>query len=208
MMEDETRQLLIGLFRELKKYLNDVKMDISAVTAGQEELKNNIENSISAVKDEISAVKNDIENSIGAVRGNISALETKINADQEELRQEISDFQERIRAGQADFEERLTCTVDTQLKNVSSMVEQQTRKRPFGRPRCRWEDGIRMDLREIGLGGDWIRLAQDGPVTGCCECGDEPSGSCATELVRLKTASKERLNHALLTKSSGRFRMQ
>jgi hypothetical protein len=26
----------------------------------------------------------------------------------------------------------------------------------------RWEDGIRMDLREIGLGGvDWIRLAQD-----------------------------------------------
>jgi hypothetical protein len=34
-------------------------------------------------------------------------------------------------------------------------------KRPLGRPRCRWEDGIRMDLREIGLGGvDWIRLAQ------------------------------------------------
>jgi hypothetical protein len=24
-------------------------------------------------------------------------------------------------------------------------------KRPFGRPRCRWEDGIRMDLEEIGL---------------------------------------------------------
>jgi hypothetical protein len=35
-------------------------------------------------------------------------------------------------------------------------------KRPFGRPRRRWEDGVRMDLREIGLGGvDWIRLAQD-----------------------------------------------
>jgi hypothetical protein len=29
-------------------------------------------------------------------------------------------------------------------------------KRPPGRPRCRWEDGIRMDLREIGLGGVWI----------------------------------------------------
>jgi hypothetical protein len=25
-------------------------------------------------------------------------------------------------------------------------------KRPLGRPRRRWEDGIRMDLREIGLG--------------------------------------------------------
>jgi hypothetical protein len=35
-------------------------------------------------------------------------------------------------------------------------------KRPRGRPRHGWEDGIRMDLREIGLGGvDWIRLAQD-----------------------------------------------
>jgi hypothetical protein len=35
-------------------------------------------------------------------------------------------------------------------------------KRPLGRPRRRWEDGVRMDLREIGLGHmDWIRLAQD-----------------------------------------------
>jgi hypothetical protein len=35
-------------------------------------------------------------------------------------------------------------------------------KRPLVRPRRRWEDGIRMDLREIGLGDvDWIRLAQD-----------------------------------------------
>jgi hypothetical protein len=35
-------------------------------------------------------------------------------------------------------------------------------KRPLGRPRGRWEDGFRMDLREIGLWGvDWIRLAQD-----------------------------------------------
>jgi hypothetical protein len=35
-------------------------------------------------------------------------------------------------------------------------------KRPLGRPRRRWENGVRMDLREIGLGCvDWIRLAQD-----------------------------------------------
>jgi hypothetical protein len=33
---------------------------------------------------------------------------------------------------------------------------------PLGRPRRRWEDGVRMDLRETGLGSvDWIRLAQD-----------------------------------------------
>jgi hypothetical protein len=35
-------------------------------------------------------------------------------------------------------------------------------KRPLGIPRRGWEDGIRMDLRETGLGSvDWIRLAQD-----------------------------------------------
>jgi hypothetical protein len=33
-------------------------------------------------------------------------------------------------------------------------------KRPLGR-RHRWEDGIKMDLREIGWGGvEWIHLAQ------------------------------------------------
>jgi hypothetical protein len=35
-------------------------------------------------------------------------------------------------------------------------------RRPLGRPKRRWEDGVRMDLRKIGLGGvDWIRLSQD-----------------------------------------------
>jgi hypothetical protein len=35
-------------------------------------------------------------------------------------------------------------------------------KRPLGRSRRRWKDGIRIDVRETGLGGvDWIRLAQD-----------------------------------------------
>jgi len=34
-------------------------------------------------------------------------------------------------------------------------------KRPLGRPRRRWEDNIKMDLREAGGGGDWMELAQD-----------------------------------------------
>jgi hypothetical protein len=33
-------------------------------------------------------------------------------------------------------------------------------RRRLGRPRCGWEDGVRMDLREIGLGCvDFIRLS-------------------------------------------------
>jgi len=36
-------------------------------------------------------------------------------------------------------------------------------KRPFGRPRHRWEDNINTDLQEVGCGGmDWIELDQDG----------------------------------------------
>ena len=35
-------------------------------------------------------------------------------------------------------------------------------KRPLGRPRCRWEDNIKMDLQKVGRGfGDWMELAQD-----------------------------------------------
>ena len=34
-------------------------------------------------------------------------------------------------------------------------------KRSLERPRRRWEDNIKMDLREVGGGGDWMELAQD-----------------------------------------------
>jgi hypothetical protein len=43
------------------------------------------------------------------------------------------------------------------LQNFGLMSEG---KRPLGRPRHRWEDNIKMDLRETGLEGvDWIHLA-------------------------------------------------
>jgi hypothetical protein len=33
---------------------------------------------------------------------------------------------------------------------------------PLGRPWCRWEDNIKMDLKEVGCEViDWIKLAQD-----------------------------------------------
>jgi hypothetical protein len=35
-------------------------------------------------------------------------------------------------------------------------------KRPLERPRCRWDDNIRMDLGETGIdGAKWIQVAQD-----------------------------------------------
>jgi hypothetical protein len=51
-------------------------------------------------------------------------------------------------------------------------------RRPLARPRRRWEDNIKMDLREIGFwvcGLDSVGSGQ-GQVADSCEHGNEPSG--------------------------------
>ena len=52
-------------------------------------------------------------------------------------------------------------------------------KRPLGRPRHRWEDSIKMDLREVGCDpGEWIDLAEDrDQFASLCKGGNEPPGS-------------------------------
>ena len=39
-------------------------------------------------------------------------------------------------------------------------------KRPLGRPRCRWEDNIKIDLQEVGCGewtgSGWLRIGTSG----------------------------------------------
>jgi hypothetical protein len=42
------------------------------------------------------------------------------------------------------------------------LVRKPEGKRQLGRPRCRWEDNIKMDLQKVGCEFmDWIELAQD-----------------------------------------------
>jgi hypothetical protein len=41
------------------------------------------------------------------------------------------------------------------------LVGRPEERRPLGRPKSIWEDNIKMDLQEVGLGMDWIELAQD-----------------------------------------------
>jgi hypothetical protein len=55
------------------------------------------------------------------------------------------------------------CSTNGEKRNAYRiLVGKPSGKRPLGRPRYRWKDNIRMDLREIGWGGmDWIDLAQD-----------------------------------------------
>jgi hypothetical protein len=50
-------------------------------------------------------------------------------------------------------------------------------KRSLGRPRCRWMDNIKLDLREVGIDeANWIQLALNMIQWRFFEHGDEPSG--------------------------------
>jgi hypothetical protein len=52
-----------------------------------------------------------------------------------------------------------SCSTNGKKRNVYRLL---VGKRSLGRPRLRWVDNIRMDLREVGWGDvDWIGLAQD-----------------------------------------------
>ncbi|KAJ4450588.1 hypothetical protein ANN_02013 [Periplaneta americana] len=85
------------------------------------------------------------------------------------------------------------------------LVGRQEGKRPLGRPRRRWEDNIKMDLREVGCDGrDWINLTQDRDF---CEGGNEPPASLKARCARkagleirqeLKTCIVHNNNIALL----------
>jgi hypothetical protein len=55
------------------------------------------------------------------------------------------------------------CSTNGEKRNTYRLlVGKPERKRPLGRPRCRWVDNIRIDLGEVGWSGvDWIGLAKD-----------------------------------------------
>jgi hypothetical protein len=55
------------------------------------------------------------------------------------------------------------CSTNGETRNeYRILVDKPEGRRPLGRPKRRWVDNIKRDLREIGLDGmDWIDLAQD-----------------------------------------------
>ena len=54
--------------------------------------------------------------------------------------------------------------------------------KPYGRPRRRWENNIKIDLREVGLWhGLDLSVSDQEQMAGCCESGNEPSGSIKWE---------------------------
>jgi hypothetical protein len=57
--------------------------------------------------------------------------------------------------------EHMACRGEGELFTYRVLVGLPKRKRPLGRPRHRWENNIKMDLKERGINGaNWIWLAQ------------------------------------------------
>jgi hypothetical protein len=72
----------------------------------------------------------------------------------------------------------VACTGDT--RNVHKfVVGTSAGRRIFERPNRRWENIIKIDLRETGREGvDWVHVQSgQGPLAGSCEHGNAKSGS-------------------------------
>jgi hypothetical protein len=72
-----------------------------------------------------------------------------------------------------------TCSTNEEKRNTYMiLVGKPEVKKPLGRPRRRWMDNMKMDLREGGWDVlDWIDMAEDRDQwKALCEHGTEPSG--------------------------------
>jgi hypothetical protein len=57
-------------------------------------------------------------------------------------------------------------------------VEKPGARKALGKPRHIWKGDIKIDLREVVWGMDWIDPgSEQGQVVGCCKCGNESPGS-------------------------------
>jgi hypothetical protein len=68
------------------------------------------------------------------------------------------------------------CSTHGELRNSYKILVGKPEGKPFGKPGCRSEDSIRIDLKKIGCGLDSAGLGK-GPVVGSCEHSNEPSGT-------------------------------
>jgi hypothetical protein len=73
--------------------------------------------------------------------------------------------------------DRASSTHGGEERCVQGLVRKPEGKRSLGRPRCRWENSVTMDLQEVGWGRgkDLIGLGQDEGVACSSKRGNEPS---------------------------------
>jgi hypothetical protein len=75
---------------------------------------------------------------------------------------------------------RRACSTNGETRNAYRiLVGKPEGKKLLGRPRCKWVDNIKIDLKRDRLGWCGVDRSSSGlgPVEGSCEHGNEPSGS-------------------------------
>jgi hypothetical protein len=88
--------------------------------------------------------------------------------------------------------EHVACMVKRHANKM--LVGKHEGKRPLGRPRCRSEDNIKMDLKHmVWVYGLHLCGSVCGPVAGSCEHGNGPSGSINCEFLVLTIGYSSRI---------------
>jgi hypothetical protein len=77
---------------------------------------------------------------------------------------------------------RIRCAVNVacirEKRNASRiLVGKPEGKKKLGRPTCRWQDNVKMNVREVGWVWTGLIKLKIGQVEGSCEQDDKPSGS-------------------------------
>jgi len=74
----------------------------------------------------------------------------------------LDDFPLHVHVSRAECRTKKVVRMGARRDVYRVLVGKPEGKRPLGRPRCRCDDNIMMDLQEVGCWGmDWIDLAQD-----------------------------------------------
>ncbi|KAJ4437835.1 hypothetical protein ANN_13773 [Periplaneta americana] len=97
----------------------------------------------------------------GAKRDEVTGEWRKLHNTELQALYSSPDIIRNIKSRRLRLEEHVA-RMDESRNAYSVLVGRPEGKRPLGRPRRRWEDDIKMDLREVGYDDrDWIDLAQD-----------------------------------------------
>jgi hypothetical protein len=89
------------------------------------------------------------------VRDEVTEVWRKLHSEELHNLYSSPDIIMQIKSRQMRWAGHVAC-MGEERKLYKVLVGKSEGKRPLGKPRRSWQDGIRMDLRETGLGGLWI----------------------------------------------------
>jgi hypothetical protein len=111
---------------------------------------------------EIIRLKAEVEKLEVQYNESLAQQQSRYNLELASLRDQLQEAESRRDALEREVRIYVFCYISLLSHACNILVGRPEGRRPLGRPRRRWEDNIKMNLREIGFGDvDWIHWAQD-----------------------------------------------